>query len=186
MFVLVWILLELKMIRKKDCEIKERIPVSFGAGIEWETSETKYMTVCHSFRDVSVHIDSWTPCGSLGATHWYARFEISSLDSVKLTGKDKGNISGIHCNELPEEAKGMTIEVTKLMEKDEFGNDPFTGKTRLNAKKGSRYKGFKDREEAVRFAKETFKRLFCDKGFCEWQLVNLGIEVDEDYNIKER
>ena len=174
------------MTRCKDYEFKERIcPVAMGAGIEWEKDGERYMTISSGFRAVSVHIDSWTTVGSMGAVHWYARFEVGHLDSVKLDGEEKGKVCGIFCSELPKEADSFTIEVTKLMKKDEFGNNPSTGEIKLNAKKGSRYTGFLSREEAVKYAKKTYKRLFCEgKGFCGWRLTgSFGRKINSDYAV---
>ena len=175
------------MTRCKDYEFIGRIPVTRGMGVEWEKDGEEYMTISSGFRDVSVHIDSWTSVGSIGAVHWYARFEVGHLDSVRLNGKEKGKIACIFCSELPKDADSFTIEVTKLMKKDEFGNNPSTGEIRLNAKKGSRYTGFLSREEAVEYAKKTYKRLFCEGGgFCGWRLTySFGRKINSDYEVVE-
>jgi hypothetical protein len=148
----------------RDHDIKSRILPKKGFAMkisEWEDGSNPYtLVVDNGFWvdendkkhinkqkfEVAGNISSWRGT-SIGATHWYGK-----LDCFEIKLKRPDYINDTY----------LSIEVTKISERNMFHDSIFDDKRILVCKKGCPTDCFDSVEEAIEYIEKSFNRIFGD------------------------
>ena len=126
-----------------------------------ELREVEAVTLPRSDFNVGVNVTSWRGI-TLGASHFYASLNISSLN-CKIIGDDSGEtFSG---NQQPEETQGKRIDVFGIAPKNVYGE--YLGRKSIEIRKGHPTTRFNSIEECIEAIESTFENEFDHR----WKLI---------------
>ena len=126
-----------------------------------ELKEVDAVTLPRSNFNVGVNVTSYRGI-TLGASHFYASLNISSLN-CKIIGDDSGEIfSG---NQQPEETQSKRIDVFGIAPENVY--DEYLGRMSIEIRKGDPTTRFDSIEECIEAVESTFENEFDHR----WKLV---------------
>ena len=148
-----------------------------------ELKEVDAVTLPRSDFNVGANVTSYRGI-TLGASHFYASLNISSLN-CKIIGDDSGEtFSG---NQQPEETQGKRIDVFGIAPKNVYGE--YLGRKSIEIRKGYPTTRFNSIEECIEAVESTFENEFDYR----WKLVEdctdtpweeYKKELIEDYGVR--
>jgi hypothetical protein len=167
----------MKQINQHDSsDIHDKIPVDIGTGMTFphsdsvykngKTTEIKGLAVTMTPKgDREVYGEVFSYIGSIGAVHYYAKFENPGLQ-CKMKGVE-GSFSCFGYQGQPKESQGFTIRVSTPAKHDVYSYSSFSknedGKD-LMRHKGEPCDQYDTEEEAKEALLSEFSRIF-DKGW---------------------
>ena len=129
--------------------------------IDGKLREVDAVTLPRSNFNVGVNVTSWRGI-TLGASHFYASLNISSLN-CKINGDDSGEIfSG---NQQPEETQAKRIDVFGIATENVYGE--YLGRNSIEIRKGDLTTRFNSIEECIEAVESTFENEFDHR----WKLI---------------
>ena len=152
--------------------------------IDNKLKEVDAVTLPRTDFNVGVHVSSWKGI-TLGASHFYASLNISSLN-CKIIGDDSGEtFSG---NQQPEKTQRKRIDAIGIAPKNVYGE--YMGRNSIEVRKGDLTTRFNSIEECIEAVESTFENEFNQ----QWKLVEdctdtsweeYKKELIEDYSTKK-